>query len=70
MSWQLIDTAPRDGTPIDLWHTKSGRLVDIWWDDGCWISSEEDPFITHWMMAPLPPYPPRLPTPARPQSGA
>lgn len=25
-------TAPRDGTPIDLWSPNCGWVKDIWWD--------------------------------------
>ena len=31
---QPIDTAPRDGTIVDLWLTGGGRMTDQWWDDG------------------------------------
>jgi hypothetical protein len=56
MSWQPIDTAPRDGTVIDVWHPTYGRLVDQWWDseDG-WFSFHDDDGPTHWMHLPEPP---------------
>lgn len=48
--WQPIDTAPRDGTPIDLWSRDLGgfRFRPAGWlpphDDGepcwCWIDKQ------------------------------
>ena len=32
MTWQPIETAPKDGTTVDLWHRKHGRITDAWWD--------------------------------------
>lgn len=31
MGWQPIETAPRDGTVIDLWHDELGRTPDCKW---------------------------------------
>jgi len=48
MDWQPIETAPKDGTPIDLWHINQFRLTDIWWsgeDEWCGISTNR---LTHW----------------------
>lgn len=28
-----MDTAPKDGTPIDLWRPGTGWINDVWWDD-------------------------------------
>jgi len=55
--WQPIEAAPRDGTPIDLWHKNGFRITDTWWDAGdeiwtCYFVDEE---ITHWMPIPAPP---------------
>jgi hypothetical protein len=55
MSWQPISTAPRDGTPVDLWHKHGFRETEVWWADDCWSSCNEDDAYTHWM--PLPPHP-------------
>jgi hypothetical protein len=54
--WQPINTAPRDGTVIDLMLTGGCRMTDQWWDDEdkSWCGLEESMF-THW--APLPEHP-------------
>ena len=31
MDWQPIETAPGDGTEIDLWSPSRGRLADCYW---------------------------------------
>ena len=62
MEWQPIETAPKDGTTVDLWHRKHGRVVDAWWDSYGWDDEEkwiayvggEKPDFTHWMQI-LPP---------------
>lgn len=30
-TWQDIETAPRDGTFVDLWRKDHGRLADCYW---------------------------------------
>lgn len=52
--WQPIETAPKDGTVIDLWHKEYGRLCDTWWDagDGVWAATGTTRAITHWMPIP------------------
>lgn len=52
MNWQPIATAPRDGTPVDLWHKYGFREVETWWDadDQCWSCVREDDEFTHWML--------------------
>lgn len=53
--WQPIETAPKDGTVIDIWVKGGvGRLVDVWWDadDRCWVTGAPDADITHWMPQP------------------
>jgi len=69
MEWQPIETAPRDGTVIDLW-TRRGtfyqdrwkRYADMWFAKGLgqWRNGRGDVFInegipTHWMPLPNPP---------------
>jgi hypothetical protein len=34
--WQPIETAPRDGTTIDVWSSSNGRTPDVSWGD-YWI---------------------------------
>lgn len=29
--WQPIETAPKDGTVIDLWHEEFDRQADMYW---------------------------------------
>ena len=54
--WQPIDTAPKDGSIIDLWHRDYGRIPENWWvvEDACWCGWDADD-ITHWMPLPEPP---------------
>ena len=74
MDWQPIETAPKDGTVIDLWihypeHDRNARAADVRWnaDVGEWQHGNfhlgqymHRPTPTHWM--PLPPPPLPLPT--------
>jgi hypothetical protein len=58
MSWQLIETAPRDGTKV-LAGWDSGAVYIARWDGfhGVWVdgrSSFSEP-PTHWMTLPKPP---------------
>ena len=57
--WQPIETAPKDGTQIDLWHKKYGRITNCMFDDGDWFENdgwgfavEQARLITHWMPIP------------------
>ena len=52
--WQNIDTVPKDGTIVDLWHVKGFRVVDEWWDaeDG-WTGGWLEDQFTHWMKSPI-----------------
>lgn len=66
--WQPIETAPRDGTRVDLWSVQFGRYPNASWDtiydppDTCgWTDAnhhgsiaEAGPF-TRWMPLPEPP---------------
>src|SRR5574343_444311 len=67
--WQDIATAPKDGTPVDLW-VHGGRLADAEWSDRkqAWVVWGQDEFEsgadvkingrpTHWMPLPSPPAP-------------
>ena len=67
MNWQPIETAPKDGTLVDLFTTR-GRVPDCKWDKGgkCWVEwslgifdrmewCEVGSMATHWMPPPPPP---------------
>lgn len=61
VTWQPIETAPRDGENVLLAH--AGRVTAGWFDDynDCWFEAldvgEESIRIrpTHWMPLPEPP---------------
>lgn len=68
--WQPIDTAPKDGTEIDLWCEdvmETGfRVIEAKWNRrfGTWEVSDEPLHVaignegvhaTHWMRPPKPP---------------
>lgn len=62
--WSTLDTAPRDGTPIDLWHKNGFRVTSTWWgkEDGYWMYADgvvvgNDASFTHWMPVPNGPDP-------------
>ena len=46
--WQPIETAPKDGTSVDLWvvprgfSAGGGRVCDAWFFDGQWWVYAED----------------------------
>ena len=47
--WLPIATAPRDGTPVDLWHKSGSRFIDEWWtDDLCWTCLLDDSEFIYW----------------------
>lgn len=70
MEWQPIETAPKDGTLIDLWvvnhltwNKRGRRVIDRKWgpcinwmgqEHDGWALSEDDE-PTHWMQPPKPP---------------
>lgn len=66
-AWRPIETAPTDGTKIDVW-VKKHRITDVYWSDiqGWWCidghyGPEEPtplaiiPAPTHWLALPAPP---------------
>lgn len=71
MNWKTIESAPRDGTPVDLWmpaqktangdHIPAHRIADCSFLDGEWKLGGEFSFLgskdilSHWM--PQPPAP-------------
>ena len=46
MSWQPIETAPRDGTGVDLWvkytasYNSCYRIAGCFYENGTWLDSE------------------------------
>jgi hypothetical protein len=69
VAWQPIETAPKDGTPVDLWQPRIGRWTNMRWDYHNWMSGKPvgekswgggsrdgpDAEPTHWMPVPAPP---------------
>lgn len=55
--WNPIESVPRDGTPVDLFHKAGVRMVDIWWveEDNCFSDCQVMSDFTHWMYPPAPP---------------
>lgn len=60
--WKLIDSAPKDGTVIDLWCREDFRTPDACWIFKAWRALDGKgkwraiPFSpTHWMPQPEPP---------------
>lgn len=72
--WKPIESAPRDGSRVDLWVSygdgEGDRVPDCWWQDGGWafdwhhdrgsiaMSLGWAEAPTHWMPLPTPPEPP------------
>ena len=68
MTWQPIETVPRDCTPVLLWipdcdRGQPGVECGQWWGD-CWwtnggpnggLDMDEWDAATHWMPLPAPP---------------
>jgi hypothetical protein len=62
MTWQLIDTAPKDGTAIDLWFPRGERETDCYWANNQWCRFDPEGYDlyitsrlnmpTHWMPVP------------------
>ncbi len=67
--WLPIETAPKDGTIIDLWMDDriadhQFREPDAWWLNGAWVTVNDDFLVfplpheftpTHWRPLPTPP---------------
>lgn len=69
--WRRMESAPRDGTKIDLWFPGTGRMTDwqwstdqIWGKAGSWIgkhsccksiSTYPNNSPSHWMPLPASP---------------
>lgn len=63
--WQLIDTAPKDGSKVDLWHPQKGRCTDSFWHKQTYTLYEPWGWgnhswgrivgATHWMSLPADP---------------
>lgn len=71
--WRPIETAPKDGTRVDLWASWDDcgvRLANAFWDTGRrfpgWVISVNDYGVlderqfTHWMPLPAPPMTPTI----------
>lgn len=69
--WQPIETAPKNGTLVDLWFPGIGRKTDWeWWGDDLhepgWCHRPKNGGYayhpntspTHWMLPPKPPVTP------------
>lgn len=52
--WQSIESAPKDGTEVDLWHPKLGRITASNWDSCMerWTILCDSVGPTHFMMPP------------------
>jgi hypothetical protein len=67
IEWQPIETAPKDGSQIDVFVLHRGRVCNVRWSlNGCWSEYALDDFDgtswqkldglpTHWMPLPKPP---------------
>jgi hypothetical protein len=63
MTWKPISTAPKDGTPVDVWVNDYGdqfRVADAWWHAtlGSWMTRDGSKIlgvVTHYMPLPPPP---------------
>ena len=66
-AWQPIESAPMNGTRIDVFSWSGERTTDVWWEDTKldWLFWGYDGFgmgciridqaLTHWMPKPAPP---------------
>ena len=71
MMWETMESAPKDGTQVDLWcrapglSSGPGRTPDCWYSDGYWWRYDDQyggaqcrsrvHDATHWMSTPEPP---------------
>ncbi len=64
--WMPIESAPRDGTVVDLWvdvpdWKKGRRYIDFHYSSDLGMWGRDDggllypTYVTHWMLAPPPP---------------
>jgi hypothetical protein len=74
--WQSIETAPKDGTVVDLWGERIGRLPEMAWDSigrgGAWVIARDMTAYEHWQdrrRAHTPFISHWMPVPAPPASG-
>lgn len=69
--WMPIETAPKDGAPIDVWTFHGERFTDVWWEAEVagWLHYWADDYggigrsrfkepVTHWRPSPKPPVAP------------
>lgn len=60
--WRAIESAPLDGSFIDVCDDKGDRYVDVWCEKGTWMNVEGDyaePLgfkPSYWMPRPKPPH--------------
>lgn len=62
LDWKLMDTAPKDGTPVlgfvpDYYQSKGGLAVILWHQDGWYDNGAFKTKPTRWMPLPQPPEP-------------
>jgi len=62
--WLPIETAPKDGTEIDVWVKNGFRIINVRWkvDGGYWVYNRDyinwnwlGALPTHWLPIPKPP---------------
>lgn len=66
--WRPLESAPRDGSKLDVWTENGVRYIDVFWHQGpgfpqgafVFYDSHMRDYIdvddaTHWMLPPAPP---------------